>query len=61
MQEKNVPEKKPGQGMPETGKQGGQADVGKTDVGKKGGDIGQQKTGVGGDTGNTGEVGKQGR
>ncbi len=57
MQEKNVPERKPGQGteMPETGKQGGQ-----TDVGKKGGDVGKQKPGEGGDAGRTGEVGKPG-
>ncbi|HET7700000.1 MAG TPA: hypothetical protein VFM06_03925 [Candidatus Limnocylindria bacterium] len=53
MQEKNtnVPnEKKPGEGQqwPETGKQGGQ-----TDIGKKGGDIGKT-----GDLGKTGDVNK---
>lgn len=58
MQEKtNIPEKKPGQGdLPETGKQGGQGDVG-----KKGGDIGGDVGRTGTDTGKTGEVGKQGR
>ena len=55
MQEKNVPEKKPGTEMPETGKQGGQ-----TDIGKKGRDVSQPGK-TGGDVGQTGEVGKQGR
>lgn len=56
MQEKNTPEKKPGTGteMPETGKQGGQ-----TDVGKKGGDVSQPGK-PGGDVGQ-GDPGKQGR
>ena len=58
MQEKNTPDKKTGTDtqLPETGKQGGQ-----TDVGKKGGDISQQPGKTGGDVGQTGEVGKQGR
>lgn len=61
MQEKNpnMPQQKPGQDLPETGKQGG----GQTDIGKKGGDVGHKpgKPGAGVDTGNPGEVGKPGR
>jgi hypothetical protein len=62
MQEKNtnVPgEKKQGGEYPETGKQGGQGDVG-----KKGGEVGQGGDfGKQGDTGKTGgnDLGKQGR
>ena len=59
MQEKNtnVPnEKKPGEGQqwPETGKQGGQGDVG-----KKGGDTGGGDLGKGGDMGKGGDQGGQ--
>lgn len=66
LQEKdtNVPNKKqPGEGQqfPETGKQGGQGDIG-----KKGGDTGGTGTGDLGrggqqDTGKTGDVGKKGQ
>lgn len=55
MQEKQNPEKKPGTDIPETGKQGGQGDVG-----KKGGDVSQPGK-TGGDLGHTGDVGKQGQ
>ena len=61
MQEKNtnVPnEKKPGEGQqwPETGKQGGQGDLGKQGHGQD--DLGKQGPG---DSVKTGDTGKQGR
>jgi hypothetical protein len=66
MQEKNtnIPnEKKPGEGQqfPETGKQGGQGDIGKKG-GDTGGDLGrggQHETGKTGDVGK--DVGKKGQ
>jgi hypothetical protein len=61
MQEKNtnVPnEKKPGEGQhfPETGKQGGQGDIG-----KKGGRHGRRPCGGQHETGKTGDIGKKGQ
>ena len=58
MQEKNpnLGEEQKKKEYPETGKQGGQGDIGKGDIGKKGGDLGdtdKKREGV-----DTGEVGR---